>query len=170
MFSISVCLLLVPFNFVNMVSIFLFSLVFGVLIDYDHKFNEKAQWHHRRTWIQEPLGLIIIGLPLSFIFGMIDKLFFVLILVPYASHILLDYLCIFETSPLAPFSRIKKKEGFGIFIPDSLFIKSENTKKWIRRVKDKNIKGVSENYFTILNFLIVVIILKLNIFKPIGFY
>jgi len=143
--------------------IILFSLIFGILIDYDHKFNKKAPWYHKRTWIQEPFGFLIIGLPLSFILGKIDKIFFILVLIPYASHIFLDYLCIFETYPLAPFLKIKKKEGLGIFIPDNLFIKSENTQKWARRVREKNIKGISENYFTLFNliFLIIVVFVKL---------
>ncbi len=164
-FAIGVCLLLIPFSSVNILLTILFSLIFGILIDYDHKFNKKAPWYHRRTWIQEPFGLIIIGLLLSFILGMIDKIFFILVLIPYASHIFLDYLCVFETYPFALFLKIKKKEGLGIFIPDNLFIKSENSKKWMQRIKDKNIKGISENYFMLFNliFLIIVVLFKFNI-------
>ncbi len=165
-FAISLCLLFIPFDLTNMLFIVLFSLIFAIFIDYDQKFNKKAPWYHKRTWVQEPLGLIMVGLPLSFIFSMIDKIFFILVLIPYASHILLDYLCIFETYPLAPFLKIKKKEGLGIFIPDNLFIKSENSKKWRKRIKEKNIKGISENYFTLFNFifLIIVVLFKFNIF------
>ena len=162
-FSVGVCLLFIPFDLVNTSLTILFSLIFGVLIDYDHKLKKKAPWYRRRTWIQEPFGFILIGLPLSFILGMINKIFSILVLIPYAGHIFLDYLCVFETYPLSPFSKIKKKEGVGIFIPDDLIIKSENSKKWVQRIKDKNIKGISENYFTLFDliFLFVVVLFKL---------
>jgi hypothetical protein len=126
-----------------------------LLIDLDHKLNKKAPWYAKRTWIQEPLAIFIIALPLATLFSVIDKFFFVLILLLYVAHILLDYLCIFEAQPLAPFFKIKKKEGLGIFIPDDLFRKSENSRKWTKRVKVKKIKGISENYFTIISILLL---------------
>jgi len=164
-FAIGACLLFIPFSLINVLLAALFSLIFGVLIDCDHTLNKKSPWYHKRTWIQEPFGLVTIGLPLSFILGVIDKIFFILVLVPYATHVLLDYLCVFETFPLAPFSKIKKREGLGIFIPDGLFIKSENSKRWARRIEEKNIRGISENYFTVFNlvFLITVLFFKLNV-------
>ncbi len=170
MFAVGLCLIFFELNFIlnfiNLAFIIIFSLIFGVLIDYDYKFNRKAPWYHKRTWIQEPLGFILVGLPLAFILSLFNKNFFILVLAPYFSHVLLDYLCIFGTYPLAPFSKIKKKEGFGIFIPDDLFIKSENPRNWTRRVKVKKIKGISENYFTIFNLILLITILlfKLKIF------
>ena len=143
-FSVGVCLLFIPVTLPYILLVITFSIIFSVLIDFDHKFSKRTPWYRKRTWIQEPFGLIIIGLPISFILGMIDEIFFFLILIPYALHIFLDYLCIFETYPLAPFSKIRKREGFGIFIPDNLFLKSENSRKWEQRVKAKNIKGISK--------------------------
>ena len=166
-FALGACLLFIPVTPVNVLLAVLFSLVFGVLIDLDHEFNRRAPWYCRRTWVQEPTGLVILGLPLSFILGAVNKIFFALILIPYATHILLDYLCVFETRPLTPFLKIRKREGTGIFIPDNLFIKSENSRKWARRVKSKNIRGISENYFTLfgLIFLVVVVFLKICLFR-----
>ncbi|MGC8993666.1 MAG: hypothetical protein ACP5JK_02780, partial [Candidatus Aenigmatarchaeota archaeon] len=99
--------------------------------------------------------IFLIALPLAILFSIINKLFFLLLLIPYTTHIFLDYLCVFEAKPLAPFSKIKKKEGLGIFIPDELFRKSENSRKWTKRVKVKKIKGISENYFTIISILLL---------------
>lgn len=164
-FAVWVCFLLVPPSLTNALLVTSFSLVFGVLIDLDHRFNRRAPWYRKRTWIQEPPALVTVGLPVSLLLSRIDEIFFVLVLVPYASHVLLDYLCVFEASPLAPFSKVKKREGLGVFIPDSFLVKSENSKKWERRVRDKNIKGISENYFTPFNVasLIMVILLKFNL-------
>ncbi len=157
-FALNLCLLFLELNVLNLAYIAIFSLTFGVLLDLDHKFNKKAPWYHRRTWIQEPLGFIFIGLPLARLLSLIDKSFFILVSIPYLSHILLDYICIFETYPLAPFLKVRKKEGIGIFIPDDLFVKSENSEKWIKRVKSKSINGVSENYFTLFNLVLLVMI------------
>lgn len=83
---------------------------FGILIDYDHIFNEKAHWYHKRTWIQEPFGFVLIGLPLAVIINLVNKIFFILVIIPFWGHIFLDYLCVHEACLLAPFSQIKKKK------------------------------------------------------------
>lgn len=104
-------------------------------------------------------------MPLAVILSLVNKIFFILVIVPFLGHIFLDYLCVHEACPLAPFSKIKKKEGLSIFIADNLFVRSQNSKKWAERVKAKNIEGVSENYFTLFNLVLIIIILlfKLNI-------
>lgn len=160
LFSISLCLFFVKLTIFNFVLVIVFTFLINLLLSIFHEYykKEKRPWYHRRTWIEEPFGFIIIGLPIAFILSMINKMFLVLVLVPYFSHIFLDYLCIFETCPLAPFSTIKKKEGLGIFIPDDLFTKSENSKRWAKRVKIKKISGLSENYFTIFNLILLVIV------------
>lgn len=141
------CLIFLEIDSINLFYIGLFSLIFAVLIDYDHKFGKKKPWYHQRTWVQEPFGFILIGLPLALILSLINKIFFVLVIIPYLSHIFLDYLCVFETFPLAPFSKIKKKEGIGIFIPSS--------EKWKRRIK----KGISESYFLYFNLILFLLVL-----------
>ena len=159
LFSISLGILFLKWNVLNLILIIFFTFLINELLNFFHDYKkEKRPWYHRRTWIEEPLGFIFIGLSLAFALGFIDKIFLILILVPYASHIILDYLCIFETSPLAPFSKIKKKEGWGIFIPDDLFSRSENSRKWAERVKIKKIRGISENYFMIFNILLFILI------------
>lgn len=158
-FAINLCLIFLGISSSNLVFIILFSLMFGVLLDIDHLFNRSSQWYHKRTWVQEPVGFVLIGIPLAFAISMLDRIFLSLVLIPYASHIVLDYLCIFETYPFAPFSKVKKREGLGIFIPDDLFIRSKNSKMWSKRVKIKNIEGISENYFTIFNLILLFSIL-----------
>jgi len=162
-FSLSLCLLFLELSPINLVYIFIFSLLFSNFLDLDHKLNKKAPWYKRRTWVQEPFGVILIGLPLAFLLSSINRNFFALVLIPYSSHVFLDYLCIFETSPLAPFWRVRKKEGLGIFVPDNLFVKSENSLKWAKRVKIKKLKGISENYFTLINLLFFTFVLLLKI-------
>jgi len=151
------------FNLFN----FFLAVVFTILVNeiiLKHPSILEAErkgipWYSRRTWREEPFGFIFIGLPLAFVLSFLDKIFWILILVPYGSHIFLDYLCIFETYSLAPFSKFKKKEGIGIFFPDDLFKKSENSKRWAKRIKEKNIKGISENYFTLINIILLAIAL-----------
>ena len=163
-FSISTGILFFDrINILNISLLVLFTILVNIFLDYFHGSIEKAEkqnkpWYHRRTWIEEPLGFVFIAIPTALLFSFINKIFLILILVPYGTHILLDYLCIFETCPLAPLSyKIKKREGLGIFIPDDLFRKSENSRRWEKRVRDKGIKGISENFFTIFNFILLII-------------
>ncbi len=126
----------------------IFSLIFAVLIDLDHLYKKiKKSWDARRTWIQEPFGLILIGFPLAFLLSFINRSFLWLTLIPYSSHIFLDYLCVFEAFPLAPFSKIKKPKGMGIFVPFYF--------NW--KMKGK----ISENYFLLAN-LIFLLFYKLT--------
>jgi len=163
LFSLAVCLIIFDINLKNLALIIIFSFLFGIAIDIDHVINKKAPWYRKRTWVQEPFGLIILGVPIALLLGLIDKKFILLVLIPYSTHIILDYLCIFEAFPLAPFSKVKKKEGKGLFIPDSLFSKSNVYKMWKERVMKKNINGISENYFTVfcIVFLSIILILKI---------
>lgn len=141
-FSLSLCLLL-GFNQSIELPI-IFSFVFAVLIDLDHFYKKiKKPWEARRTWIQEPLGLILVGFPLALLLSFINKSFLLLTLIPYSSHIFLDYLCVFEAFPLAPFSKIKKPKGMGVFIPFYF--------KW--KMKGK----ISENYFLMTNLIFLLI-------------
>ena len=79
-------------------------------------------------------------------------------LLTWISHIFLDYICIFPANVLAPFGKLIKPEGFGIFYPDK-FIKSENEILWEKRVKKLKIEAISENYFTIILILFIILIL-----------
>ncbi len=126
------------------------ALVFGVLIDVDHHLNRGAPWFHRRTWVQEPLGFLVLGVPTALTLARLlsAPTLAWLVLTPYASHIMLDYLCVFEAFPLAPLThRVVKREGSGLFYPDDLW-RSENAARWFRRVKERGYRAVSENYFT----------------------
>ncbi len=155
-FSLAFCLIFLELTPLNLFFIILFSFVFSVLIDLDHLFSKNKPWFRRRSWIQEPFGFLFLGLPIAIILSLFNKKFFLLVCIPYLTHILLDYFCVFETFPLAPFSRIKKREGMGLFIPSS--------KRWERRIK----KGISEKYFLIFNFLFLLLILILKLFFSIS--
>ena len=141
-FSLSLCLFL-GFS-KNILLPIIFSFIFAVLIDLDHFYKKiKRPREARRTWVQEPFGLILLGFPLAFLLNLLNKSFLWLTLIPYSSHIFLDYLCVFEAFPLAPFSKIKKPKGMGIFIPSHY--------NW--KMKGK----ISENYFLFINLILFLI-------------
>jgi len=113
--SIIVLSLLFPYN--SLAEIVFFSVLFGVAIDLNQILGRmlKHPQQHRRTWIEEPLGLVLFGVPMGFAMSLISREYLFLTLVPYALHIILDYLTIHEVSPLAPVSDRKFKTG--IFRP-----------------------------------------------------
>ena len=144
-------------------TIFFVSLIVNYLIDQDHKFNKKAKWYFKRTWIQEPFSIVLIALPLWAVISIFNKYFANCFFIIWVSHIIADYLCIFPARPLAPFNnRIIKPEGCGIFYPDALIFKTENEMRWKERVRRKGIRAVSENLFT--GFLLPLLIIYLLIF------
>ena len=157
-FSPTLCLVLLELNIMNLLYIIFFTIIFACSIDYDHhpwilkKLKLTKPWYHTRTWIQEVGGFILLGLPIAFLLRSLNSVFFILVIIPYLSHIFLDYLCIYEAYPLAPFSEIKKPEGYGIFTGRSfLWFGSPNEEKWKEKVKSKKMRAFSENYFLIIN-------------------
>jgi membrane-bound metal-dependent hydrolase YbcI (DUF457 family) len=137
---------------VIIIEIIIFSLIFGVLIDLNQLIGRKMgkPSKHTRTWIEEPFGLIFIGIPIGIILSLIKKEYFFLTIIPFGLHILLDYVTIHEVSPLAPFS--KKNINMGFF-------KSNPPPSWYSGKE----KGIPENYFLILNIIIVIIIARIII-------
>jgi len=139
-FLASVSLLLIFFgDKVNLGEIILFSIVFGVLVDLDLITGillQKPPKHHR-TWLHEPFGVLIMGIPAGLLLSKFNPYYLPLTVIPYASHIILDYLTIHEVSPLAPFLKTPVRLGF---------IKPFPHPKWL----DTD-KGISENYFMIPN-------------------
>lgn len=103
--------------FINSVSFFeiiLFSYIFGVFLDENQrigKYLKKPIWH-LRTWIEEPIGFILIGIPLGILLSFIKREYFFLTIIPYGFHIILDYLTFHEVSPFTPFSKKNLKVGF----------------------------------------------------------
>lgn len=155
-------LLLIFHNFASIGELVIFSLIFGTLIDIDelvsarrkksnHRFGiklfKKVDKGDLRSWVQEPFGLLIIGVPIGLFLAFFFKpIYFFFVIIPYALHIILDYMTIHEIiSPLAPFS--KKIIKTGIFRP-------KPSPPWFKK---KN--GVSENYVLILNILITILLL-----------
>lgn len=85
----------------------LFSFLFAVLIDLDILVGRRLgkPRHHSRTWMQEPFGVLLLGVPIGLVAQQLIAHGFILVIIPYASHIILDYLSHHEVSPLAPFKK-----------------------------------------------------------------
>jgi hypothetical protein len=116
-----------------------FSLVFGTLIDLDH-FIGKAMGKPdelTRTWIEEPFGILLLGLPIGLALATIDDAYLWMTLLPYSVHVLLDYITYHKVAPLAPFSNRTFTTGIFLSMPKS---------GWY----DGSEKGPSEGYFTML--------------------
>lgn len=129
----------------SMVEIIIFSLVFGVLIDANEIIGKKLKkpLYHRRTLVEEPAGLLLIGLPLGFLLSLVKREYLFMTLIPYAVHIILDYLTLHEVSPFTPFLRKNIKVGIFKAQPDAPWYKG-------------NERGVPENYFLLLNIAVTI--------------
>lgn len=89
------------------------SLVFGVLVDLDLVVNKffHTEKQYRRSFIQEPLGIFIVGFPLSWAAGLVNSLYFWMALTSYVSHVCADYLTVHQVRPWAPLSKKSIKLG-----------------------------------------------------------
>lgn len=127
-------------------------ITLNLIIDLDHLLPGRLK--RKRRWIQEPFGIILFSCILFFILRLNWKISF---LIPF-SHLFLDYLCIYEAYPLAPFTyKVKKPICFGVVIPDDL-LNSKHAKFWKRLAKIYNCKGISENYVTLIFLLLLIFI------------
>ena len=149
-FLISVGLLLLLYNQQATINeILIFALIFGVLVDLDVfikiVLNKKAE--HHRTWLQEPLGIVLIGIPLGLLLSAVKPYYFFLAVVPYLAHVVLDYLTLHKVRPLAPFSKKQVEVGFFRPYPNA---------KWLQN----NQKGFSENYFLLLNVIMLMLMIR----------
>ncbi len=148
-------LFLIFMRSVSVIEIILFSYVFGVLIDKTQKLGpnfEKKPTYHKRMWIEEPFGLILVCVPLGAILSLIKPQYFLMAVIPYAIHILLDYMVVHEVCPLAPFSN-KNVWLKGIF-------KAEPSKKWHKWTKGKP----SENYLIVANVIFLTLLMGFYFF------
>ena len=101
---------------------YILFIILSTFMDLDHivsLFRNKSKYH-LRTSIQEPFAVFFVGIPFGYVlfwlFG--DFIYFWLCILLYIVHVGLDYLCIFEAFPLAPFStKIIKHEGQGFIFP-----------------------------------------------------
>ena len=138
----------------------LIILTFSTLIDLDHLVNyfRGENRYHLRSFIQEPLGIAMIGIPvgivLSFLLG--SFIYFWLVIGVYSSHIILDYISTFEALPLDPFTKkIVKPETMGFVFPLG--------SGWGHRRKDFP-KAIDEIYIMIPLALIFIVVILLHIF------
>lgn len=151
-FLASFVLLFSLFNKNNSIKeIVFFSLMFGVALDLNQLIGRhlRKPLNHLRTWIEEPAGLLLIGIPMGLALSTIKRDYFFMTVIPYATHIIQDYLTIHDVSPLAPFSNRTIKTG--IFRPTS-------TNAWY----DAKRGLLSEKYF--IGVVIVIIIIFRIIF------
>lgn len=108
---------------------FVFAIFFGVLLDLDflsiRTFTAKK--NATRTFLQEPVGLLLVAIPLGLLFSnLFGTVYFWLTIIPYALHILLDYMVIHTVYPYAPFSKKPFSTGFIL----SVFPTSKNIRKF----------------------------------------
>jgi len=140
-------------NSIFIIEIVFFSYIFGVLLDQNQRIGKflKKPMKHTRTWIEEPFGLIFIGIPLGLILSMIKNEYFFMVIIPYGVHIIQDYLTLHEVSPFAPFSKKNIKLGFIKAVPSAAWYTGKE-------------KGISESYFLILNVIITMGIFWVHFF------
>jgi len=183
-----ILLILFFHNTASLTEILIFSIVFAAMLDLDHLISltllKKPFWHHR-TWIQEPFGFLFIAIPIATILALLFKsYYFFLVIIPYASHIFLDYLTIHEVSPLAPFSKKEIMEGFVRPYPEPKWFKLKKheiledlkqKRKEIKEISEELVekfvgpvkfppwikikRGISENWFLLLFILVGVFLL-----------
>lgn len=133
---------------VSLETILIFSIVFGVLIDADmlsKRLQKTLPISFFRTWVQEPFGILIIGIPIAYLLSLRNPIYFFMTIIPYFLHVSQDYLITHEVAPLAPFS--KKRYQTGIFTPFPT----------PKHFKEKP-KGISEVYYFLLNLIVLGII------------
>ena len=138
--------LLVPFVILNYLfpghytEALLFAFFFGPCIDADLAFSlwRGKPLNHLRTWFQEPFGVLFVGVPAGLLLSMIKPEYFLFTIIPYASHIMMDYITHHTVSPLAPFSKKKYKVGF--------------IKPW---TNDRGYKGISELWVTAICIILI---------------
>ena len=135
---------------VSIEEIFVFSFVFGVLVDLDLIVGWLSGLNGTRvrSWFQEPLGLVLLGLPLGLLLSVwyVNSVYVLLVIIPWGSHIVADYLAFHVVRPLAPFSN--KTMFVGWFRP---LMHSE--------MKGDGRKSLSEGWVTLVVSLILVVML-----------
>ena len=145
LFSYTLLLLFMK-DLISNTEIIIFTIIFALFLDLDflpRKYILKDK-KATRTFIQEPFGLIIIGLTLGLIFSYFGGIKYLgLVLIPYASHIFLDYITIHKVYALAPFSKKEYQTGF-----------IEPVKPNYQTKKGK----FNENHFFILNLIFFLLI------------
>ena len=153
-FLISFTLLFSLFSkVVSLEEIIVFSFVFGVLVDLDLIVGwlSGIKGSKVRSWFQEPSGLVLLGFPLGVVLSLVyvDVNYILLVIIPWGSHIIADYLAFHVVRPLAPFSN--KTMFIGWFKP---LMHSE--------MKGDGRKSLSEAWVTIFISFILVTVLLFN--------
>lgn len=120
----------------------LFAFLFGTLVDIDMLVKRKLKIEdlYVRSWVQEPAGLFLVGLPIAFLMAEINPLYFQMVLIPYALHMFLDYITVHEVYPRAPFSHKPMKVGF--------------IKPLAKDPRIHDQKGISEQYIFYANVIV----------------
>ena len=149
-------LLVIFFGNVALVKeIIIFTFVFAVLLDLDfitRMYLLKHEGHNLRTLLQEPLGILFIGLPIGLVLSFLFKSYYLpLTIIPFSSHIFLDYVTVHEVYPFLPFSKKKVKVGFiKQLIPSARDISKNNF---------LNFKEFNEYYVLLINLVVTVFLI-----------
>jgi hypothetical protein len=146
-FLFALNMLLLFFRDESVLTLCLFAVVFGALLDIDQipSFFAKKKTNFRRTWMQEPFGLVVLGIPLDIMAHYILGTPFFMVIIPYVSHLFLDYISLHEVAPYSPF---KKK------IVQTGFIKPFPCPEW-----NKQKKGISEIYILLANAILSIFLI-----------
>ena len=134
-------------NRTGVIEIFVFAVVFGVLIDADQLIGYllgKPE-EQKSLWIHEPFGFLFFGVPIASILLFFNTNYFLMSLIPYALHIIQDYLTIHVVRPLAPFSNKIRLVGWIRAWPAYSWYTSKH-------------KGISENYYLLANLCFFVLV------------
>jgi membrane-bound metal-dependent hydrolase YbcI (DUF457 family) len=136
----------------------IFTIIFALFVDLDFIFTTyvlKKEGLNHRTLLQEPFGLLFIGVPIGLLFGyFFQAYYFFLVIIPFFSHIFLDYVTIHNVHPYLPFSKKEIKVGFIrqiIESPRRPFINNKPT-----------LKGFNELHLILLNVILFLVLLYFN--------
>ncbi|MBN2566762.1 metal-dependent hydrolase [Candidatus Woesearchaeota archaeon] len=122
---------------VPLAELFLFGIVFSLLPDLDIliAIARGKSMMHLRSWLQEPFGVLAVAVPIGAVLSLIRPEYFLMTVVPYGSHVIIDYLALHKVKPLAPFRDDTYWTGFVIGWPRA---------PWHTGAE----KGIPENYLT----------------------
>lgn len=107
LFALNLLLIFVPQA--SLLQVLTFAVMFGVMVDIDVFWRmgiKKDKSPITRTWLQEPFGVLVVGGSLAVLLQTIwGAPYALLVLIPYSSHVFLDYIATHAVRPFDPFSK-----------------------------------------------------------------
>ncbi|HLP79182.1 MAG TPA: metal-dependent hydrolase [Acidobacteriota bacterium] len=116
---------LLLFTHAPLSQILIFGIVFSILPDLDIviKYAKGERQGMLRTWSQEPISIALLFV-VALIWDFFSPGVFILVLLPYTLHILLDYCTVHTVHPYSPFAYDKVEVGFIKGVPLKDFFRS----------------------------------------------